>query len=187
MPDASLRIDQDGDGLTDVVEKRLGTNPLKADSDGDGDPDGVDPWPNAAPRPLSDAEEVLAAILEARYHFSSNDGPAIFFAPKGLKPFEMVGWNGPLLWQEQVDKRWSTPLEQCYEQGVGFISFRGSSQSKTPASWEESVLSWNSDRTEARTTISTYYGGRSGNGYTAVVRKIDGHWVVVAMQRAYVS
>src|SRR5262249_20262867 len=34
-----LARDGDGDGWTDLVEQRLGTDPLKADSDGDGIPD----------------------------------------------------------------------------------------------------------------------------------------------------
>ena len=40
MPEAA--IDSDGDGLTDVEEKKLGTNPYKADTDGDGLTDGAE-------------------------------------------------------------------------------------------------------------------------------------------------
>ncbi len=41
MPD-EMRIDSDGDGLSDAVERQLGTNVHKADSDGDGLSDGFE-------------------------------------------------------------------------------------------------------------------------------------------------
>src|SRR5207247_869463 len=41
-----LRLDSDGDGLTDLVEKALHTDPKKADTDGDGIDDKHDRMPN---------------------------------------------------------------------------------------------------------------------------------------------
>ncbi len=40
-----IDTDDDGDGLSDVEEKRLGTDPLNPDTDGDGIPDGKDLHP----------------------------------------------------------------------------------------------------------------------------------------------
>ena len=40
-----IDTDDDGDGLSDIEEKRLGTDPLNPDTDGDGIPDGKDPHP----------------------------------------------------------------------------------------------------------------------------------------------
>ncbi|MCB8932919.1 MAG: PQQ-like beta-propeller repeat protein [Chthonomonadaceae bacterium] len=181
----ALDSDADGDGLTDLVEARLGTDPKRADTDGDGDPDGVDPWPNAQRRPESDAEKVLAAVFEARYHFFGGDQAGIFFAPADMEPFEMVGWRGPVIWKADAHD-WSTPLEQCYEQGVAFIRFTGGRGGEDKP-WEEQMITWNKDRTEASTLISTYFGGLSGTGYSAIVRKIGDRWVVVSMRMAYVS
>lgn len=38
-------LDSDGDGLTDIEERRLGTNPFNADTDGDGIIDSLDKYP----------------------------------------------------------------------------------------------------------------------------------------------
>ncbi len=178
---ADLARDTDGDGLTDLVEARLGTDPKKADTDGDGDRDEIDPFPNAPTRPLSDTEKVLAAVFEARYHFMAWPVAAVFTAPPDLKPFEMVGYPGPVIWNPIETTRFSTSLERCYEQGVAFIAMRGNDQKG------ETALTWNANHTEASLTISTYYGGLNGTGYSAVVRKFGNEWLVVSLDQAYVS
>lgn len=183
---AELAKDSDGDGLTDIAEKRLGTDPKKPDTDGDGDSDAVDPWPNAASRELSDTEQAVAAAFEARYHFGASVGPGLFNAPKGMKPFEMVGRSGPMLWVAEGQQPWALPLQQCYEQGVAFIGVYGGTEDDTKPPGDAAVR-WNKDRTEASLTISTYFGGLNGTGYSATVRKIGNEWVVVAMRMAYVS
>lgn len=180
-----IRKDTDADGLTDLVEKRLGTDASKADTDGDGDSDAVDPWPNAAPRATTEAEKVMEAVFEARYHFTGSTGPGLISAPSGAKPFEMVGRDGPVMWEVPGSATWSSELSHCYEQGVAMLGFRGGHQ-EAPKSWDD-VLEWNKDRTEAQVTISTYYGGLAGDGYSAVVRKFGNDWVVVEMRMAYVS
>jgi hypothetical protein len=65
-----LERDRDGDGLTDVTERALGTDPALPDTDGDGIPDGVDPVPDVAfdAGRVADAEPLrplLAEILRA--------------------------------------------------------------------------------------------------------------------------
>jgi hypothetical protein len=64
IPLAELRRDTDGDGLTDLAEARLLTDPRNPDTDGDGLPDGVDPLPLVPRgRASSPASEALAALL----------------------------------------------------------------------------------------------------------------------------
>jgi hypothetical protein len=179
-----LRRDSDGDALTDVAEQRLGTDPHNKDTDGDGDPDDIDPWPNAPQRELSDAEQVLATAFEARFHFADSESPAIFFAEEDMKPFEMVGWAGPVIWRSNVHKKWSLPLEWCYEQGVAFLRFSRVSEGKD---WTTKCIRWNADHTEAYVSISAYYGGLAGTGYGIKLRKIGGQWVVVWMEMEYIS
>jgi hypothetical protein len=61
---ADLERDTDGDGLTDLAEERLMTDPAAVDSDGDGLPDGSDPLPHiAATRTSSARATALVAVL----------------------------------------------------------------------------------------------------------------------------
>ncbi|KYD11421.1 hypothetical protein B4102_2149 [Heyndrickxia sporothermodurans] len=53
--DLSMR-DRDGDGLTDLQEKRIGTNPLNPDTDGDGIPDNIDTSPHCSKSKQSELE-----------------------------------------------------------------------------------------------------------------------------------
>lgn len=179
-----LTRDTDGDGLTDVAEMRSGTDPQKSDTDGDGDSDAVDPWPNAPTRRLSESEQVLAAAFEARFHFADGESPAIFFAEEGMTPFEMVGWAGPVIWRPAEAERWSLPLEWCYEQGVGFLSFGEVAEGRD---WTTKCIRWNDDRTEAYVLISAYYGGLVGTGYGIKLRKFGDQWVVIWMEMEYIS
>jgi outer membrane protein assembly factor BamB len=178
--------DSDGDGLTDLEEKRLGTDPLKADMDADGDNDGVDPWPNAKGEAKTDIEKVLAAAFEARHHFDANEGPAIVDMPKEMSSFEMPGRRGPTFWRSDRQKDSFTELQKNYNSGVGLIGFHADRETKA-GNWESKLMTWNSDRTEATLIISTYFGGLNGTGYRAVVRKFGEDWVVVSMVMAYVS
>ncbi|HXA15952.1 MAG TPA: hypothetical protein VN380_03115 [Thermoanaerobaculia bacterium] len=65
LPWETLRRDSDGDGITDLVEERIATDPFDADSDGDGIADGKDGLPLVALTAggQSAESEVLAALL----------------------------------------------------------------------------------------------------------------------------
>ncbi|MEZ0325396.1 MAG: PQQ-binding-like beta-propeller repeat protein [Fimbriimonas sp.] len=185
LDNPALTSDQDHDGLTDLVEARLGTNAKAADTDGDGLGDELDPWPNVAPREQSDAEQVLAAAWEAKYHFFEAESPALFTGPKDLKPFEMVGWKGPVIWRTQTDDHWGHPLSWNYEHGIAIADF--DQLDRTATAWEPSLIRWNKDRTEAAVQISTYYGGLNGSGYLMTLKKFGTEWVVTSSSMAYVS
>jgi hypothetical protein len=64
-PLAEIFRDADNDGLTDIEEAQLGTDPADADTDGDGLSDGADPAPLGAIAPTTAEEAVrLAAFQE---------------------------------------------------------------------------------------------------------------------------
>ena len=88
-----------------------------------------------------------------------------------------------MIWRSP-EKQWSLPLEWCYEQGVGFLSFRTVSEGKD---WTTKYIRWNDDRTEAYVLISTYYGGLAGTGYGIKVRKFGDQFVVIWMEMEYIS
>lgn len=177
---AEIRRDSDGDGLTDLVERRLETDASKPDTDGDGDSDAIDPWPNAARSAETEEEKVLAAVFEARYFLNPSEGPALVYLPPNMKPFEMPGRAGVSVWATGDGEKWSRPLEQCYEQGVGFVRFQGDRTHPAPVKWSQ-------DRKTAHVGISIYYGGLNGTGYDAVVRKFGGEWFVVSLRMAFIS
>jgi hypothetical protein len=99
---SDLERDSDHDGLTDLMEERILTDPNSPDTDGDGLPDGVDPLPRVAFRQSAGEEaKIVAAVLAARYGFgvARNAGthelgePTIFLAGD---PAEFAGVTSPL-------------------------------------------------------------------------------------------
>jgi hypothetical protein len=61
---ADQQRDSDGDGLTDVAEAMLGTDPHRTDTDGDGIPDASDPTPNVDAAKMGKLERGVARALE---------------------------------------------------------------------------------------------------------------------------
>lgn len=181
--DASIRKDSDGDGLTDLVERRLGINPNNADTDGDGLKDSIDPCPDAAPRTLGDTEKIVAACVEA--HFFESDGwyrtPAVI-AVEGVKPFQMSGYPGILLW----DVAGTHSLHAVYGGGTNQIGIMAPRDfdDKGP---EKPMIVYSTDRMTAETMISRYSGGLNGEGVYVKLKKVGDEWFVVDMQTRFVS
>lgn len=177
--------DTDGDGLTDLVEDRLGTDAHNPDTDGDGAPDIVDPWPNALVRAdLTEAEQVLAAAYEAQFHFSAEDGAAVFYGQPGMRPFEMVGGPPVTIWQTRQAPRARTPLETCYPRGTAIIEF---TVQEKEAEGTERLIKWNPQRTEATVELNVVHAPFAGVGFQMVVRKFGSDWVVVSHRTTWVS
>ena len=182
--DAEVRKDTDADGLTDLVENRLGTDPKIADTDKDGLPDDVDPCPNAAPRPMGDREKIVAAAVAAQFFEYDWRTPAVISVPK-VAPFELTGYRHPLIWT--VGRREGN-LALMYGAGVNVISFepvRRDFSQRIPkdADW----LQISTDGKTAHTMISRYSGGLNGEGVEVVLRKVGDEWFVTDLITRYVS
>lgn len=67
FPWSELEKDSDGDGLTDLMEEKLLTDPYNSDTDGDGLPDRYDPMPQVNNHASPDAKTAgaIVAILDA--------------------------------------------------------------------------------------------------------------------------
>jgi hypothetical protein len=89
IPLESLRADADGDGLTDVEERRLGLDPAQGDSDGDGLIDGVDPLPLSAYSAATDPRlsQVARLVLEA---LAGHEARAIVIRPRPEQPADDI-------------------------------------------------------------------------------------------------
>jgi hypothetical protein len=86
---SDLERDSDHDGLTDLMEDRLLTDPNAADTDGDGLPDGVDPLPQVAFREWDgETAAILTSAIEQYYGSGvahsggkfERDAPTMFIA-----------------------------------------------------------------------------------------------------------
>lgn len=84
-PLASLVRDSDGDGLSDLVERRLLLDPTRADTDGDGVSDVVDRTPRLDDRaPATVTAEMLNAFFALEY-----GGPRAIVIPPGASGAQM--------------------------------------------------------------------------------------------------
>jgi len=97
-----LRRDSDGDGWTDVEERRLGLDPYRADSDGDGIPDGRDTCPQL-PKPAQ-ADDVATAVQRVfllRFGFSGSRD-AILVRRNAAPIVHLFGYGGPVAFGRDI-------------------------------------------------------------------------------------
>ncbi len=154
--------DTDGDGLSDLFERSLGTDPAAADSDGDGRPDGEDRAPIAeVGAPRNEEEEILVAIFEAFFRFHDprmRQGIAVIIDAPAL---EWRGREGPTL---------------HFNQGGRAVRLSGLSLSIRLAEEREELQE---RRDQLRPGERLYLVSTSrGEIHTAVVAKIGSRWVV---------
>jgi len=95
---SEITRDGDKDGWTDIEEARLGLDPTKADTDGDGISDGRDSCPNFAP-PKDDHNnqtEILQRALFAAFGLTDSNY-LLLIGPKSHK-VQLKGYRGPIIY-----------------------------------------------------------------------------------------
>ncbi len=171
--DPILRKDTDSDGLTNLVEVRLGTDPKKADTDGDGLPDAIDPCPNAAPRPLGDTEQILSACMEAWLFGQQSQGAMVIFNPE-VAPFEFHSWQGQLLWRRRKKQ---DSWKSLADSGADAVSFYHPIRSHLP---KKELVEFSADHQSARIVLHVIPNGCvDTESRIYFLKKIDGEWFVV--------
>ncbi|MHC9539840.1 MAG: PQQ-binding-like beta-propeller repeat protein [Vulcanimicrobiota bacterium] len=180
--------DSDWDGLPDCIERTFGTDPFNPDSDGDGLEDSVDRNPLAAPRRLSDEEEIVKAAMEWRAHNTPfRVTPWVVKLPQGMKPFEIDGciWVTlmtsedkplPLFKREAgADMVWLRPPEHLGKDRAALKPVEGE------------LILFNDDRTEAWFSVNMDNGGLSGIGVDLHLIKVRGYWEIIKCLTNWVS
>jgi hypothetical protein len=97
---ADLRRDSDGDGLPDLVEDRLVTDPHKRDTDGDGIEDGSDSLPHTAAAQTASVEAQLVGMVLGRF---SGGGTSFFIGDRSLVAASGVKVRMVVLTRDEAD------------------------------------------------------------------------------------
>lgn len=169
---SGLSRDSDGDGLPDLVERRLLLDPEDPDTDGDGIPDALDLVPNAAPRAAQgEREEIAAALFTQVFGLETGPpGPPLLLVSDA--PLAFTGRSGATI-VVPVKRAQALRASAGYE-GMSWLRFGP----LPDTSWEGRPLA----EDERLWSTST------GSGPELVlVRKVSGRWFLVKVLAALVS
>ncbi len=160
---AAVRRDRDGDGLTDLVESRLGSDPLRPDTDGDGRRDAEDPAPVARPAgPASEEEEIAAAAFRQLFTFAPPEQHAGLAVVRGLPALEWQGRGGPTL--SLTDEALERFRRKAGTEGWKSIWVRPGDESH-----------WSIEVAPGERFVQLYIDGQS---HHLVMKKLGGRWVL---------
>lgn len=184
-----LDRDSDGDGLTDLMEARLGTDPHHPDTDGDGIPDGKDRNPLASAVAESPGEKIVAAVANYELRVDGETGAVcVIHVPRGLRPCNVTAGRGLVL-HEPYDAH--LPLDDRYGEGVGFLSVSLPEPYVTPGGRRKirnadlAKLPPNLD--DANVDIWWGYGLLGGFGSHLHLHRYGEHWLVVGYRPGPIS
>lgn len=164
--------DRDNDGLNDLAELRLGTNPAAPDSDGDSVPDLSDANPLTGRKPKTALEKAFAACMDALAFyesvkpFDSVAQPFVVEYPKGSSPFELHGLGSYV-----IPNATKNSLSESFERGVVFLAL------DRPTVRRYSV----------KTGLSIVGGSLHASFWYFKVERVGDHWVVTQMDLTGVS
>jgi len=182
LPD--IGKDTDGDGLPDLVELRLRTDPQKPDSDGDGLLDSEDSAPNGAAKAKGEQDEIVASIFKQFFMFESDPSetaePAIMVYDS---PLQWEGRRGPTVTLSEKEN--DAFLEEAGSDGIPHISIEPGRQQMGKGETDEEEANPAPDERYYKLTV--YRGGLDAVGYDITVRKLDGLWVIRECRFAWIS
>jgi putative pyrroloquinoline-quinone binding quinoprotein len=170
---AALSRDGDGDGLPDLVERRLGLDKTRSDTDGDGIPDGEDRAPNGGRPPTSEEDEIALAIFRQFFFFEADDGLIVV---RGKSPLEWQGRRGPTLTLDEDAQNHF--LSEAGSNGAAQVAIAPLGESPET----EAVAS-----DERLYGLSIYRGPLNSASRAVTVRRIGGRWFISRMQVTRVS
>ena len=180
---SDLEADGDQDGLTDRVERRLGTDEARKDTDGDGVADGEDTNPIAPARAdLSDKQKILREVFFTYFAFFRQRGLVV--VDRGVDdPLEYPGRRDPVLTlrREAIRKLQS----EVGLHAIDYVGFGGPFKAAARREDTDAATEVEIDGNDARVGFDVFRGGESGVGYNATLRKIAGSWVVTAFEEAW--
>jgi hypothetical protein len=157
---AAVLLDSDGDGLTDVEERRMGLQPGRADSDGDGIRDGEDTAPDYAPSARASEDELL--LQKA------------FFATFGISESRYTMF---------VDTIRSTPIQPWGFRGQVIYDVHPTEYGAVSAGWKIAKR----DETTALVELFDGEGPLAAGGVNVRLEKKNGRWTVVAVETTWIS
>jgi|GEM_PF-1568675 len=157
---AAVLHDSDGDGLTDVEEKRLGLQPGRADSDGDRIRDSDDTAPEFAPPDDLSEDELL--LQKA------------FFAAFGISESRYTMF---------VDAALSTPIQPWGFRGQVIYNVHPKEYGAVSAGWKIAKR----DDTSALVELFDGEGPLAAGGVNVRLEKKNGRWTVVAVETTWIS
>lgn len=171
----ALRVDSDGDGLSDVAERTLRLNEKSADTDGDGLSDSVDKNPHTARSKLSETQRVLKGAFDAMAVGMQATEIAFVALPDDVQPFEVTTWPRLVLPAQLESKNLS-----------GFVFTLGKEWSWNRNTPKGPPISFSADRKTARVFVTRLHG-TSESLFTVNLKRFGDDWLPVKVENVGVT
>ncbi|MFV2072095.1 MAG: PQQ-binding-like beta-propeller repeat protein [Thermoanaerobaculales bacterium] len=190
---AELLRDTDGDGLSDVVESRIRTNPQISDTDGDGLADGVDPAPNARKHEAESVEEEIALAVFRQINMfetdSREDGELALVV--NHPAVEWRGRAGPTVTLSKEEYE-AFREEAGFEGSPRFFILVGGKDLAQKAiegveAGELQELVSGMATNDRACSLEVVRGRRSAVGYLVIIRPFGGLWAIRHIELLWVS
>lgn len=178
---ASLNSDQDSDGLPDILERRLRTDPQRKDTDNDGIIDSEDLSPDKTGHATSEQEQITQAIFNQYFAFtSSNSRSHELSVIVNDVALDWKGLKSPCITlTKEEDKKF---LDEAGYDGIAHISINPGMQNEDKDSEQYSL-----GNDERLYSLTIYRGGLNAVGYDVIVRQIDKDWYIKRIIFSWIS